>query len=98
MKRQIEMEELLVLAQREFIGQLEKSLDLLAAEIEEAGAMVQTCTGEWCRSAESVLDDLAKVVYGLSEPRWLSAADSQKIRQLRQRIHDIYSRYRSLKK
>lgn len=98
MKRQVEMEELMVLAHREFVGHLEKSLDLLNTEIDEARDMVQICTGEWCRSAESVLDDLARVVYAISEPRWLSEADSQRIRRLRQRIHDLYGRYRNLKK
>ena len=98
MKRQIEMEETMLRAHREFLCQLEKSLNLLAQDIEEAGIMAQICTAEWCLATESVLDELAKVIFAISEPRWLAKEDSKKISELRHRIHDLYARYKAGKR
>jgi hypothetical protein len=98
MQRQIEMEEGMLKAHREFMANLDKSLDLLGQDLNEATEMTHICTDEWCRSTESVLDELAKLIYSISEPRWLTNDDSKKISDLRHRVHDLYGRYRSIKK
>lgn len=98
MKRQIEMEETMLRAHRDFIGSLEKSLDLVTKDLAEAAEMTHICTDEWCLATEGVLDELAKVIFGISEPRWLSKEDSKKISDLRHRIHDLYARYKAVKK
>jgi DNA polymerase III delta prime subunit len=98
MKRQIEMEETMLRAHREFMGHLEKSLNLLDRDIEEAREMTHICTDEWCLTTEGVLDELAKIIFAISEPRWLSQEDSRKISELRHRIHDLYARYKSVRK
>ncbi len=98
MQRQIEMENTMLRAHREFMENLDKSLDLLDKDINEASEMTHICTDEWCRSTESVLDELAKLIYSLSEPRWLKDEDSKKISGLRCRVHDLYARYRSMGK
>ena len=98
MKRQIEMQETMLRAHREFLENLEKSLNLLAKDIEEAGEMTHICTDEWCLATEGVLDELAKVIFAISEPRWLTKEDSKKISDLRHRIHDLYARYKAVKK
>ena len=98
MKRQVEMEETMLRAHREFLAHLEKSLNLVAQDIDEAGEMAHICTDEWCLATEGVLDELAKVVFAISEPRWLSTEDSKKISNLRHRIHDLYARYKAVKK
>ena len=98
MKRQVEMEETMLRAHREFLAHLEKSLNLVAQDIDEAGEMAHICTDEWCLATEVVLDDLAKVVFAISEPRWLSKEDSKKISDLRHRIHGLYARYKAVKK
>jgi len=98
MKRQIEMEELMLRAHREFMQHLCKSLDLLDKDIEEAREMEHLCTDEWCLATEDVLDELAKIIFSISEPRWLPETESKKIRSLRRRIHDLYSRYKAVKK
>lgn len=98
MKRQVEMEETMLRAHRDFLGHLEKSLNLVAQDIEEAGEMTHICTDEWCIATESVLDELAKVIFAISEPRWLAKEDSKKISDLRHRIHDLYARYKAVKK
>ena len=97
MQRQIQMEESMALAHHEFMMSLEKSLDLLEQDIQEADEMTQICTDEWCQSVEGVTDELAKLIYSISEPRWVSNEDSHKIRNLRERIHDIYGHYKSIK-
>ena len=98
MQRQVEMEEIMLLAHREFMANLDKSLSLLAQDIAEAGEMAQICTDEWCLATENVLDELAKVIFAISEPRWLSKEDSKKISDLRHRVHDLYARYKAVKK
>ncbi len=98
MKRQVEMEETMLRAHREFLAHLEKSLNLVAQDIDEAGEMAHICTDEWCLATEGVLDELAKVVFAISEPRWLSKEDSKKISDLRHRIHGLYARYKAVKK
>ncbi len=59
--------------------------------------MEQVCTDEWCKATESVLDDLAKLIYSISEPRWLGREDSDKIKKLRNRVHDLYGQYKQAK-
>ena len=98
MKRQIEMQETMLLAHREFMDNLEKSLTLLAKDIDETKEMTHICTAEWCLATEGVLDELAKIIFSISEPRWLSKEDSKKISELRHRIHDLYARYKTIKK
>jgi hypothetical protein len=70
----------------------------MAQDIDEAGKMAQICTDEWCRATEGALDELAKIIYSISEPRWLSTADSKEISDLRHRIHDLYARYKAVRK
>lgn len=98
MNRQVEMEELMLRAHRQFMDNLEKSLDMLDKEISEVREMSSLCTDEWCLSTEGVLDELAKMIFAISEPRWLGAEDSRKISALRHRIHDLYARYKAAKK
>jgi len=97
MQRQIQMEETMLMAHREFMENLEKTIKLLEQDISEAAEMTQVCTDEWCNSIENVVDELHKSVYSISEPRWLTEDDSKKISDLRHRVHDIYAEYRGLK-
>jgi hypothetical protein len=98
MKRQVEMEESMLHAHRQFMNNLGKTIDLLDRDISEVGEMALLCTDEWCLSTEGVLDELAKAIFAISEPRWLSKEDSRKISDLRHRIHDLYARYKAVKK
>lgn len=84
-------------AHREFVSNLASSLDLLEKDIRETAEMEQVCTDEWCLATESVLDDLAKMIYSISEPRWLGTEDSRKIKELRERVHDLYAQYKTVK-
>ena len=98
MKRQVEMEETMLRAHRDFMTNLEKSIVLLEKELEEAGAVATVCTDEWCLATEGVLDELTKLIFSISEPRWLTKEDSAKLVALRHRAHTLYARYKSLKK
>ena len=97
MKKQKEMQESFLVAHREFVANLDKSLDLLENDIGEAAEMAQICTDEWCVATEGVVDELAKVIYSISEPRWVTKEDSKKISNQRHRIHDLYAKYKSIK-
>jgi hypothetical protein len=97
MKRQIEMEETMLRAHREFVKNLEKSLEILDREIGDAAEMTQICTDEWCLSTEMAVDEIAKIIYSMSEPRWLTVDDSKGISKLRKRVHDIYANYKQVR-
>ncbi|MDF1614386.1 hypothetical protein [Desulfurivibrio dismutans] len=98
MKRQVEMQECMLRAHRDFLDNLEKSIELVAQDIQDAQGEPQVCTDEWCATAEETLDEMAKLVFSISEPRWLTDEDSKRISNLRRRIHDLYSQYKAVKK
>jgi len=98
MERQTKMMESFLESHREFMDNLDKSLSLLEKNVGDAADLEKVCTDEWCRFTEDLLDDLAKAVYSISEPRWVTDQDSKKLRELRQRVHDIYATYKKVKR
>ena len=80
---------------RTYIRNLQKGLDILEEDIEEAAKMAGECTLEWCQAIEHVIDELGNSLYSISEPGWSSEEDSKKIRELRKRLHDLYAKYKS---
>ena len=83
---------------REFISNMNESLDMLEKEIDEAAQMQSICTSEWCEATEHVIDELSNSLFSISEPRWASEKDSQRIRTLRKKIHDLYAKYKAAAK
>jgi hypothetical protein len=96
MKRQNEMMEAFMTGHREFMKNLELSTKLLALDIAETAEMETICTDEWCLATEHTLDELANMVFSISEPRWANGSDSQKIKDLRHTVHDLYAKYKSV--
>lgn len=96
MKQQKEMTESFVMAHREFMEGLENSFKIIERDLNGARDFDDQCTGEWCAEVEGNIDELAKFVYSISEPRWLSAKDSAVIHDMRLRIHDIYAKFRGI--
>ena len=94
MEQQKRMEESFLRTHRDFIKNLTTSLEVIEKDMKETTEMQKICTDEWCQATESYLDELAKMIYSISEPRWLTRDDSARIRDLRARIHDLYARYR----
>jgi DNA-binding ferritin-like protein (Dps family) len=92
------MMESFLTSHREFMDQLEKSLNMLEKNVTDAADLKKVCTDEWCRFTEDLLDDLAKAVYSISEPRWVNDKDSKKLKGLRQRVHDLYATYKGIKR
>jgi len=97
MKRQNEMVESFLIAHREFMTSLENSLALIEEDINEAAEIEEICTGEWCSATESTLDELAKFIYSISEPRWIPDEDSKTLQNLRRKVHDLYAEYKSVR-
>jgi hypothetical protein len=96
MKRQNEMMESFMRAHRDFMKNLGDSTNLLEQDITEAAEMGKICTDEWCLATEHTLDELANMIFSISEPRWATNEDSQKIKNLRHRVHDLYAKYKSV--
>ena len=78
-----------------FIGNMEKSLEMLENGINEASEMTDICTSEWCVATEHVIDELSNSLFSISEPSWASKEDSDKIKALKKRLHDLYAKYKS---
>lgn len=97
MRMQKQKVESFQMAHRNFMENLSESLAILEHDIDEAKEVDNICTGEWCTAVESSLDELAKYIYSISEPRWVSNTDSHKLSEMRRRVHDIYARYRGVR-
>jgi hypothetical protein len=96
MKRQQEMIDSFLIAHRDFMGHLDTSIDILEHDLKEAADFDIDCTGEWCTAMEASIDELAKFLYSISEPRWTSGKDSQHLHDMRRRIHDLYAKYKGV--
>jgi len=96
MKRQTEMIESFTRAHREFIDNLDKSIKILEGDLNETDEMGRICTDEWCIATEHALDELAKMIFSISEPRWITVEDSMRLRNLRTKIHDLYATYKKV--
>ncbi len=79
-----------------YVAALGKSLSKLEKDIEEVGDMAHECTSEWCEATEHVIDELANALFSISEPRWLDKRMSDKIKELKHRVYELYSNYRDV--
>lgn len=83
-------------AWRTFVNAMEQSLDMLDKDIDEATEMAGICTDEWCQATEHVIDELSNALYSISEPRWSTPEDREKIKKLKRRVSDLYVNYRGV--
>jgi hypothetical protein len=79
-----------------YLDALEKSLQTLEMEIKEAEQMAGVCTDEWCAATQHYIDDIANALFSIHEPRWSDEADSNRIKKLKRRLHDLYADYRAV--
>lgn len=89
---QAEMEK----AWRIYVEGLDKSILLLEKDIAEASKMAGVCTDEWCEATEHYIDDIGNALFSISEPRWANPKDSQKIKDLKRKVHDLYANYKQV--
>jgi hypothetical protein len=93
---QMRVQENVLESWREQLRSLEESLVLLEGGIKEAAEMANICTDEWCQATEHVLDDLNNALSSISEPHWAPEEDSRKLKDLKKRIHRLYSGYKAV--
>ncbi len=93
MKKQKEMVESFMMVHRDYMKNLSDCLDELEKDFEQSREIDNVCTGEWCRAIEFSLDEMAKDIYSISEPRWVSNDYSKTLRDVRSRLHDLYKKY-----
>ncbi len=77
-----------------YMTALETSIRDLEADIEEAADMSDRCTAEWCEATEHVIDEINDALFTISEPRWASKNDSQRIKALKRRVRELYAKYK----
>jgi len=81
---------------RTLIESMERSFDMLERGIEEAEEMIDVCTPEWCIATENIMDEMGNRISSISEPRWSTEEDSQRLKSLKKRLHDCYAKYRKV--
>ena len=98
MLMQKDMENAMLHAHKNYMDNLEKSLEILDNELKQAREMSTICTDEWCSVTESFIDDMHKNLYAISEPRWLSMEESRRLHDLRKRIRELYREFAHINK
>jgi hypothetical protein len=83
-------------AWRNYINSLDLAIKKLDTDIKAASEMAGVCTDEWCEATQHVIDELSNALFSISEPRWSNPEDSQRIKQLKRRVHDLYADYRNV--
>jgi hypothetical protein len=79
-----------------YLNALENSLNILERDIEEAKNMAGVCTDEWCEATKHVFDEIGNALFSISEPRWSTPEDSQRIKTLKRRLYDLYVNYKGV--
>lgn len=97
MKMQKEMVESFQMSHRGYMKNLNDCLKKIETDFEEAREIDDVCSGEWCRAIERSLDEMAKDLYTISEPRWVASDYSRTLRNMRRRVHDLYGKYHGLR-
>ncbi len=87
----VEIQELLVGSQKNYMDNLEKAIEKIKNEIDEATTVEKAGHPEWQRSIGGYIDELHRVVFALAEPRYGSEEDHQKIMELRRKVKDLYA-------
>ena len=82
-------------AWKTYMDALETSIDQLDKDIDEAADMSERCTDEWCTATEHVIDEINDALFSISEPRWASREDSDRIKHLKRRVRELYAKYKS---
>jgi hypothetical protein len=78
-----------------FLVNLEKALESIEKEVDNTSKNLDTCTQEWCQATEYALDEVSNSLFSISEPSLSSKEDTQKLKALKRRVHDIYAKYKS---
>src|SRR4030042_911938 len=82
-------------AWREFVHNLERSLDMLEKEVDFTSKMVNACTIEWCQVTEQTLDEISNALFSISEPSWIADEDYKRLKPLKRKVHDVYAKYKA---
>ncbi|MCJ8499005.1 hypothetical protein [Desulfatitalea alkaliphila] len=79
-----------------YLDSLEKSLEKVAADIQQTSEMADQCTDEWCQATQHYLDDIGNALFSISEPRWADVETANRIKALKRRVYDLYADYRNV--
>lgn len=79
--------------QHGFIKNLNNCLKKIESDLEESQEIEDICAGERCRNIGQSLDTMAKDLYSIRVPLWVADDYARKIRTMRLKLHDLYTRY-----
>jgi hypothetical protein len=78
-----------------YMRALETSVNNLEKDVAEAAEMQDQCTAEWCEATEHVIDEINDALFMISEPRWSTKEDSNRIKKLKHRVRELYVKYKA---
>ena len=70
---------------------LRKSIASINEGIKDRPKGCLSCSGEWLKEFEMLIDALHKELFSISEPRNSSPATHKKLIELRHQLHDLYA-------
>lgn len=85
-------------AWRTYMEGLSASMRNMEQAVSEAEEKPMACSDSWCANAREMLDDLNHQLFTIHEPKWTSKEDSDRIKDMKRDIHDIYARLSSVEK
>lgn len=77
-----------------YIDGLHQSLDRIERMVNDTYDVREVCSDEWCEVNECILGEITHAVFAISEPHWSTEEDSQRLKQIKRRIHDLHAQRR----
>lgn len=78
-------------AWKTYSDSLQGSLERLEEIVDDIADMRDICRDEWCEATECMLGEATVAAFAISEPHWNSSKDSNKLKELKKRIHDLHA-------
>ncbi|MFZ0611450.1 MAG: hypothetical protein WAM73_04360 [Desulfobacterales bacterium] len=76
-----------------YLSTLEHALIQMEKSIEDSVSDSAACTNEWCESVEEVVDELTDAIYSLNIPRWAGPEQSARVKNLKKKAREVYTKY-----
>ncbi len=70
---------------------MHESLTRLEEIIRDVEEMRGVCRDEWCETNECMLGEATVAAFAISEPHWATDEESNKLKELKRRIHDLHA-------
>lgn len=78
------------LSWNDFSDSFEDSLQRLEEIVNDVSELRKVCRDEWCEATECMLGEATVAAFAISEPHWASEDTSNRLREIKKKIHDLH--------